>query len=857
MIWGNIQFDEISAAFLLLLVFPLLWGFYLLYRFRQERMAAFADQSLLDVIVEKRTPTAFWTKSCLFCLVWVCAAIALMQPKGNERYVTSPEHQRDVVHKTLQQKATLRKKLHEVIILLDASASMSISDAQGGKTREAVAKEIADHVISELRGENVSLYAFTSATMQIVPSTMDYLFTRLMLRQVGINEGETTGTNIKQSLDTVRRLYFSGVSPTTKTIILLTDGGDTHLEGASEGQRREIIDDIVKPVADAQAKNLRVLVVGIGSREGKEIPGITFHGHSVLSALEEPLLRRLSVVGRGEFLIANEMTPFQVSQQLSKRIAQEEVFMDASTEIPLTEIAGNTRVYDLYFQIPLGIAMFALAGCLLIPDTRKRSSLGKVAGGVMLLLLHDPAYAIQSNDTAYAQVMQANMYFDAEDYSRAFSEYETTFDDRLNGWEQAVLLYNMGAALLAQGRWEDALYSFERAADKGDALPLLNQRLAANTALASLMFFRTRCEEIKNNPQATHEEYFEMMVFFRKVKADIEAALSAWCALFADEGATQCPLSITLNEIQAEAKRVYAELLKTYQQDPRLHAPKDATISTIVTGTPLEQAVQQLSKDYTNVLTSEPMQQTALQQLSKEQEAAKSVFDGSPYQEEYHSMQQYLTKGADALIANQPDMARVFVLAAQFLLNDIADQLLPSIKHEADSILESVIRKERFVLILTQSGLAAGDIQELLPIIQQVVLARADRFTPALLVEERAAYSANKEDSCQCHPWNDVVPLFGEGYSAARRALEFPKQSVTPSLQEALRAWKEALEKMRAPKKQMTPHQNVKEKEAVPQPIQRGIRANDAIRLVQEMELDDQSKVDRKLQGSSGDDRPW
>lgn len=371
MIWSTLQYDWPSVALLLLLVIPIVWSFFLLYNYRQKVLTDFADSSVLDVILEKREPSIFWVKVFLFCLAWTCGVVALMQPKGNERYVsTSPDGQ-VAVSKQGPKKGQVRKKAHEVIFLVDASASMKINDISG-KSRLDVSKEIVDDVIRHLKGENVSLFAFTSATMQIVPSTLDYLFTRLMLQQIEINEGETEGTDIKLALEFLRKLYFAKTSPKTKTVIILSDGGDTSLVGLSQEQRREQINQIISPIADAGEKNLRVFAVGLGSLKGQEIPDISFQGHPVVSALEEPLLRKLSAVGRGEILLVGPMTPFQISQSLAQKIARDESFVDDSEDQLPPDMGERTRVYDLYFQIPLGIAILALAGCLLIPDTRKR-----------------------------------------------------------------------------------------------------------------------------------------------------------------------------------------------------------------------------------------------------------------------------------------------------------------------------------------------------------------------------------------------------------------------------------------------------------------------------------------------------
>jgi Ca-activated chloride channel homolog len=373
MIWRAIQFDWPSASILLPFIVGIAWTLFFLYHNRQKKLRAFAQPSVLNVVVEKREPIIFWIKVFLYCVAWLCGVLALMQPKGNERYVsTAPNGQVTVKKQEQTTKNNLRRKAHDVIFLIDASASMQIADISE-KTRLDASKEIVDDVIRRLKGETVALFAFTSATMQIVPSTLDYLFTRLMLQQIDINEGETEGTDIKQALAYLRKIYFAKTSSKTKTLIILSDGGDTRLMGLSSDKLKQAIADIVSPIADAEEKNLRVFVVGLGSAQGKDVPGISFQGHPVISTLEEPLLRKLSRAGRGDLFSVGTMTPFQISQTLQQHIAQDESFIDASVSLTPPDRGDETRVYDLYFQIPLGIAILALMGCLLIPDTIKRT----------------------------------------------------------------------------------------------------------------------------------------------------------------------------------------------------------------------------------------------------------------------------------------------------------------------------------------------------------------------------------------------------------------------------------------------------------------------------------------------------
>ena len=85
--------------------------------------------------------------------------------------------------------------------MLDTSASMSVEDTRQKNTRLEVAKEIIDEMVQKLDGQNVALYSFTSALTPIVPLTLDYLFTRLMLQDVHLNYGEVAGTDLFESLE--------------------------------------------------------------------------------------------------------------------------------------------------------------------------------------------------------------------------------------------------------------------------------------------------------------------------------------------------------------------------------------------------------------------------------------------------------------------------------------------------------------------------------------------------------------------------------------------------------------------------------------------------------------------------------
>jgi Ca-activated chloride channel family protein len=246
---------------------------------------------------------------------------------------------------------------------------MSIKDTRSGMSRLDEAKDIANEIMRKLRGEYGSLYAFTSDTMQLSPSTLDYLFLRLMLRQMQINEGETSGTDIGQAISKIRQEYFQEPSLRLKTLIVFSDGGDTRLDDLTGSSRDQAIDSITRLLDDAENKQLRVFTIGLGGRDKREIPGLTYQGKPVWSGLEEDILRKLSVKGRGRFYFANDYSPMQIAEDIVTRMSQDTSYVEAEpVELQQEYLAP---IYDKYFQWPLGIALASLLLAILIPETLK------------------------------------------------------------------------------------------------------------------------------------------------------------------------------------------------------------------------------------------------------------------------------------------------------------------------------------------------------------------------------------------------------------------------------------------------------------------------------------------------------
>lgn len=533
---------EAAPAFFIAIFLP--WLFWFLASWRLDSLDQFASSDVLNKILLPRSSKIYWLKAAACFFAWILAVAALMGPEGNAHY---PEETLSSSNEQKNELAKVRRKGHEVIFLIDASASMSVPDSRTGATRLDSAKEIADQIVSRLTGESGALYAFTSETIQLSPLTYDYLFLRLMIRQIKINEGDIPGTDIANALEFMKNKYYSKVDSKLKTLILLTDGEDTHLESLQGPEKERVTETLLKLIEDPEKNHLRVYTIGLGSLEGGEIPNLSYEGKKIHSALNEELLRKIARKGRGVYYPAREYTSIQLSKELIQSMGQDSPFYQEEALVrSYSANAGDNRVYSLYYQIPLALALILLSFILVWPDAVQ-------AKGKTMLLLLFLAYPLGL--FSQESLKEAKEYFEAGDYQHAEQIYENLLEKAASLWEQQVMAYNLGTSFLAEKKYEKALAAFNQISLGEDPQPLLNLRLKTNYILALL----------REAEQLSHGKLDQMeksLYFYRRAIEQIPLALQADCQLQQAEGSGECLPSDNLNLMKLYAKHGYAILLK-------------------------------------------------------------------------------------------------------------------------------------------------------------------------------------------------------------------------------------------------------------------------------------------------------
>jgi len=356
----DVPFHFPQAAFLILLLIPFIWGELALTRYRNQQQQLYASSdALLSRLLVPRSRGIRWMKVGGWALVWTLLCLALMDP-FSKRYSPS-----------LSSFAKPSIVLHEVIFLVDTSASMRVPDGREGQTRLQKAKEIMEQVLSQLKGQMVSLYAFTSTLTPVVPATLDYLFTRLAIKELQIDQGDVGGTRFAPVLATLKAQAFLTPSQKYYSVIMLTDGGDTQLETLKGDAREEERERILHALSDSPSYHVRLFTIGLGSQHLKRIPQVTFEGKPVFSQLEPEILQQLAEKERGKYYVANEWSSWDLAEELMTTIKENVISsLGMQSQRQVVPVKKEDLIVDLYYQIPLGFALLFYLLNVFLPDVR-------------------------------------------------------------------------------------------------------------------------------------------------------------------------------------------------------------------------------------------------------------------------------------------------------------------------------------------------------------------------------------------------------------------------------------------------------------------------------------------------------
>lgn len=467
-----ITFGNLSAAYLFcfLPILSLLWywkGLYIRHSIAkwisphlQRRVMQMADRRslLLELI--------FWNS------IGALLILALMDPRGDPHYLTT-------------QKA-VSIPAGEVIFLIDASASMAAKDTRTGQSRFEIAKEIAQQAIEQLSGNSIALFAFTSQLTPLSPLTPDLLFVHMMVSQLSINEGGSTGTDLYKALNELIPTLKQNQLP--KTVVLISDGEGT--EGNSPENMDALIDQLVR-------LNTTIEVVGMGSESGGIVPGLTYQGKPVRSQPDFSLLQQIAARGRGNYLDGFSNSSLALASELSHYVrSANHGSVIAGTSTQAEVLYAHYRAYPVIAALVLIVIYRFFPAVWLF---------------VMMCCCHLHVEAASPYAHALYQLQ-------AGDFPQAVREWELLAENGKTPWERGISLYNLACVQMMQQKWQDALNTLELIPLSKETPPLLTYHVLWNKAWAGF--------QLKNSPQ----DILDML----------EQSKQAYCEWQKEIGASDC-----------------------------------------------------------------------------------------------------------------------------------------------------------------------------------------------------------------------------------------------------------------------------------------------------------------------------
>ena len=244
----------------------------------------------------------------------------------------------------------------QAVIAVDVSASMRAQDLKPDRLDNA--KNMLRMLVSNLKDERIGVLAFTSQAYIQCPITTDADALTYFISSLQPDMLPVPGTSLAAPVQLAARMLSK--YPGQKALILLPDGEDHS-------------PDELKAAQETALKNgIRIIAIGIGTKEGTLIPSRTDssgrvleykkdkEGKTVVSKLDENTLLELAKATGGVYI------PYTTPAQVAAKVEAAVKGLDRSVSRTAARAAYKNR-----YAFPLIAAMLCLAGYLLWPRGRK------------------------------------------------------------------------------------------------------------------------------------------------------------------------------------------------------------------------------------------------------------------------------------------------------------------------------------------------------------------------------------------------------------------------------------------------------------------------------------------------------
>jgi Ca-activated chloride channel family protein len=450
---------------------------FVLLRRRAQALRAFAEAGLVERLAPDVDRRRVGRRTLVRLAVLLLIALALAGPKWGFHW------------------QEVKREGIDLIVAIDTSRSMLATDVKPDRLERA--KLAVLDLVPLLQGDRIGLVAFAGTAFLECPLTLDYAAFERSLRAVEVGLIPRGGTALARAIDTSLDA-FEARHGKYEALILITDGED------NEG-------DVKAAAERAAASGVKIFTVGIGTSEGELLPlganGFVKdrRGQVVKSRLNEESLKEIALTSGGAYV-----------QGLGPSLGLDQVFRDHIATMERREVASTLeRRYEERFQVLLLLALLLLVVESAMPARRSppgarrrwRRALGDARAASLLLLALSPLL-VGWLDPPGDRGGEAHRLYATGKFEEAASKYG---EGLVDAPESPLLQFNLATALFKQGKYEEAITSFQKVAASGD--PAWVARANYNLGNA---YFRVASAAETDNPQDAIGGYEQALASYKR-----------------------------------------------------------------------------------------------------------------------------------------------------------------------------------------------------------------------------------------------------------------------------------------------------------------------------------------------------
>lgn len=335
------RFGNIEYLYLLAVIPVLILLFMVLFSLRKKALRRFGHLAVIEQLMPAVSFARPVIKFMLIMLALTSLIIGIARPQFGSKL------------------REIKREGVEIIIALDVSNSMMAEDIKPNRLERA--KQAIAKMVDRLVNDKIGLIVFAGDAYIQLPITSDYVSAKLFLNTISTDIVPKQGTAIGSAIELGVR-SFTQQGESSKALIIITDG-ENHEDNATEAART------------AAEKGIKVHTIGIGLPKGAPIPiyrgGQRNYlkdnaGETVISKLDEGMLRQIAAAGQGVYIRSTDT-----------RVGLDKLF-DEISKMQKQEM--ESRIYSDYderFQYIFAVGLFFLLVDFLILE-RKNKWLSKI-----------------------------------------------------------------------------------------------------------------------------------------------------------------------------------------------------------------------------------------------------------------------------------------------------------------------------------------------------------------------------------------------------------------------------------------------------------------------------------------------